>query len=213
MKKIYLITALCLVFSCTGCAINAENALSPNVKEFVNLETEGERAKALQIYKSFTDAEKAEFAKYLEKNDEKFPPFYFVAMADFVFKSDKNKAVLWYNIGKIRSIQDVRMCKDTSARGQTAMYALIAPDTTTYMQQTQKSGDRKFMINTLKEVLEWDKAHSKRVNPIWSCYHGAQAFYKPGPPELLPENEFPKIQKEVQSGVEELIKILESGKI
>ena len=213
MKKIYLLLVLCSILGCTGCAISAKPDLSYNVQKFVNLETKWERDKALDIYKNFTDAEKTEFAQYLEENQEKFPPFYFVAMADFVFKTDKNKAVLWYNVGKMRSMQDVRMCEDKTARGQTAMYSLIAPNTTGYMQQTQKNGDKNYMISTLKEVLAWDKAHPKRVSPIWSCYHGAQVFYKPGPPALLPKSEFPKIQKEVRKNFEELIKLLEEGKI
>lgn len=157
---------------------------------------------AMNIYKSLSDREMAAFVRYLEEKPETLPPFFYIAVADYIYKKDKDKASLWYYIGKLRVYEDVMMCKDETARGQLAMYPMLAENTIRHM--ADKMTDTDYTIKIFQASLDWDEVHPQRVSPIWACYHGATAFMHQ--PELLPDSEFERIKKEVRGQVELAIK-------
>jgi len=206
MKKIWLILALYLAFNCTGCALSKQQTFSPKVREMIKYAEQNRTDKAIDLFKSFSLKEMNEFENFLETNPEKLPPIYFIASADKIFNKNKDKAVLWYFIGKIRSTEDVLMCEDKSARAQLSVYPLLAQNTLKYAAGiTEKSGNYDYIAEKLEKALAWSDAHPQRVSPVWSCYHGMQVFIKNEPPKLLPENEFPKIQKQMREDIKKSI--------
>lgn len=170
---------------------------SPKVKQIISYSKKGENDKAVTEFKQLTPKELDELTNYIEANPGSLPPIYFVMLADNIYEKDKDKAVFFYSFGKVRATEDVRMCKDTSAREQLYIYSMIAPKTVTYMSGKNKDYD--YIDNLYKKVIEWDNKYKDRVSPIWACYHGIQAFQKS--PELLPDSEFINIQKEVQDNI------------
>lgn len=199
MKK-NLFTALLIlsVLFTTGCTKAQELKLSKNVKTMIKYAQENNAAKANALYKSFNDSEIKEFTQYIEKNPGTLPPLYFVVIADEVYKTDKDKAVFFYNFGKIRALEDVKMCKDTSARQQIMFYGMMAPNTLSYMQS--KATETNYVSEIYNNIIKWDNKYTNRVSPIWACYHGIQSFN--GKPELLPASEFPKIKSEIHKDLE-----------
>lgn len=194
MKKNLFVTLLILsALLTTGCTRAQEENLSKNVKAMVKYAKENRTAEAHNLYKAFNNSEIKEFAQYLEQNPGALPPLYFIIIADEVYKTDKDKAVFLYNFGKIRAIEDVRMCKDTSASQQTMFYGMMAPNTLSYMQS--KATDVNYVSEIYNNIIKWDNKYTNRVSPIWACYHGIQAFN--GEPELLPASEFKKIQNDM----------------
>lgn len=126
-------------------------------------------------------------AKWMEKNSNKIPPICFSIFSDKIFEIDKEKAILFYFIGRIRTTQDVQMCNDKSASAQLAIFPMFAPKTLNYIAQNEK-----IMRTIAPKVVLWDVLHFARMSPKWSCYHGVQAFLKE--PELKNAFEYYKIQ-------------------
>ena len=178
-----------------------------NVKQLINYAKQNNMYKADKTYKSFNENEFKQFVEYLEKNPGELPPIYFVIVADQVYDYDKDKAVFMYNFGKVRALEDVKMCKDQSARQQTFFYGLMAPKTLSYMQS--KATDIEYVSSVYSKIIEWDNIYSNRVSPIWACYHGIQAFDKE--PELLPDNEFEKIKSETHESLKNIAKIIKNA--
>ena len=142
--------------------INKTCEYSKNICSMLQYSKENQTAKAIDLYKQLSESEKNEFVALLERQPGIVPPFYFIDLADYVYKTDKDKAVFFFYFGKLRATEDVLMCKD------------------------------------------WDNANPERVSPIWSCYHGLDAFSQE--PVLLDADKFPKIQKKVQKIVKNSIK-------
>ena len=111
-----------------------------------------------------------------------FVPLYYIAMADYIFEIDKEKAVFWYFIGRLRSTQDVFMCADESARAQIGIYPMFAQKTLQYA-----SRDLNKLRCVLIRAMLWDSVHFKRQSPKWSCYHGVDAMLVE--PELVSKKE------------------------
>lgn len=194
--KILAVTVLLLISLgfLTNTQINAKN-LSPNVKSLIKYAKKNEADNAIKIYKSLKNNETESFYQYLEQNPGDLPPIYFIIVADKVFETDKDKAVFFYNFGKVRAREDVLMCKDKSAGQQIMMYGMFAPNTLGYMRE--KASDFDYVNNLYLNIIEWDKKYSERVNPVWACYHGISAFHQK--PELLPKEEFEKIQNDTHN--------------
>jgi hypothetical protein len=124
-------------------------------------------------------------------------------LADDIYKTNKDEAAFWYVVGRLRAVQDVKMCKDETARSQVSAYPMMAPNTVTYLL---KENDSKYVYNVVLKAIEWDKQHPNRVNPIWSCFHGIEAFSKY--PEIIPMGEYKKVQEEARNEMIESAKRL-----
>jgi len=176
-------------------------ALSPKVQQLVDFSQKNEASEAANLLAQLSSKEKDELANYIEFNSEKISPVYFIIMADYIYKSNKDKAALWYYIGKFRSYQDTLMCKDKTSQSQLEVYPMLAPKTLKYV--ATKVNDKKYIANLMQKALDWDIAHPQRVNPIWACYHGISAFMSK--PELLPEKEYTVVQNKVRAEIKESI--------
>ena len=175
-------------------------SLSPKVQQLIDFSEKNEASEAANLLAQLSTKEKDELANYIEFNSDKVPPVYFIIMADHIYKSDKDKAALWYYIGKFRSYQDTLMCKDKTTQSQLEVYPMLAPKTLKYV--ATKVNDKAYIANLMQKALDWDIAHPQRVNPIWACYHGISAFMNK--PELLPESEYTVIQTKVRNEIKEL---------
>lgn len=196
--KFHLAIIICSMLLCTGCSVAKDKVkLSTNVNQMVNYAKNGDNYNSVTLFKQFNDKEKNELINFIEQNPGEIPPIFFVMLADTVYKTDKDKAVFFYNFGKVRAAEDVKMCKDTTAAQQIMMYSMIAPETIKYMQTKNK--DYKYIDNLYNKIIVWDNKYTERISPIWSCYHGIQAFSQK--PELRPAEDFPKIQKEMHDGL------------
>ena len=176
-------------------------SLSPKVQQLIDFSEKNEASEAANLLAQLLTKEKDELANYIEFNSDKVPPVYFIIMADHIYKSDKDKAALWYYIGKFRSYQDTLMCKDKTTQSQLEVYPMLAPKTLKYV--ATKVNDKAYIANLMQKALDWDIAHPQRVNPIWACYHGISAFMNK--PELLPESEYTVIQTKVRNEIKESI--------
>ena len=184
-------------------SVVAQEIFKSKPAQMANYYATGQNDAAMDIYKNLTDTEKEEFVKYLEKYPEKFPPLFFIITADYVFQTDKDKAIFFYYLGKLRAVEDVYLCEDKTARGQINMYSMLAPKTLQYYATDDKMYDPQYSIDILQKTLDWDDAHPKRLNPIWACYHGIESFSHK--PNLVEESEFPKIRNEVRAEVQTAI--------
>ncbi|MCR5261606.1 MAG: hypothetical protein K6C94_07180 [Candidatus Gastranaerophilales bacterium] len=188
--------------------VGSSDKMSPAVKNLIKSAQSNKTEKAITTYKNLNDEQIKEFYEYLEKNPGKLPPVYFVMVADKVYENDKDKAVFFYNFGKARAREDVMMCQDTTARQQLMMYGWIAPQTVQYMQT--KSSDTQYIDNLALKIIEWDNRYNNRVSPIWACYHGISAFSEK--PQLLPKEEFAKIQKQTHEDLKNMSKSIQEYK-
>lgn len=195
IKTCFILTVAGLLFYCGSSIAKELSELSINVQKMIYLAQQNKAVEASNVYKDFKNSEIKEFAQYLEENPGSLPPFYFVVISDFIYKTDKDKAVFFYNFGKARAIEDTRMCKDKSAMQQLFVYGMMAPDTVKYMQS--KASESGYINNVFNKVIEWDNKYTNRVSPIWACYHGISAISSV--PELLPESEFANIKADVHS--------------
>ena len=209
MKKSFcLIFAFVLLLINTGVVIAKDNIkLSPKVKKIVKYAKNNNIAQSVELYRTFSPKEASEFALYLEKNPGELPPLYFVMTADHVYDTDKDKAVFMYNFGKVRAMEDVKMCKDTSAKQQTMFYGLMAPKTLKYMQS--KATDIEYVSSLYNKIIEWDNLYDDRVSPAWACFHGIQAFSSR--PELLPDSEFERIKNEMHESLKNVPQIIKDA--
>ncbi len=207
MKKnlVLAATVLCLL-SGTAFIINDNKAnaaaLSPKVQHLVDFAAKNEGSETATMFAQLSNKEKDELAKYVEFHSEKVPPVYFIIMADHVYKSNKDKAALWYYIGKFRAYQDTMMCQDKTSQSQLEVYPMLAPKTLKYV--ATKVNDKKYLADLMQKALDWDIGHPNRVNPVWACYHGISAFTKA--PKLIPNTEYEKIQNQVRDEIRASIK-------
>jgi hypothetical protein len=190
MKKILLISILFSFLILNS--VFAAGKLSGNVKKAVKYMQENNAVQTLQLAKGFDSYEKKEFINWIQNNPEKTIPVFYMFMADEIYKTNKDEAVFWFSVGKLRSAEDVRMCKDTTNTAQIAIFSMTAPNTVQY--QNQKG--YKYILEKLEEAIKYDDAHPQRLNPVWACYHGLSAFS--GKIEVLPSYEFEKIKKDTQ---------------
>ena len=201
LKFTILVFGICL-FGIFQNSVFAEVMLSAKVQQFVNYVKNNNSYEASNLYAQLSAKEKNELSDYIENNSDSVPPVYYIVMADHIYKTNKDKAALWYYIGKFRSYQDILMCKDKTAQSQMEMYPLLAPKTMKYV--STKVNDKKYIADLMEKALNWDITHSKRVSPIWACYQGMGAFNKT--PELLPNNEYTSVQDKVRAEIKDTIK-------
>lgn len=160
-------------------------------------------SKAVRVYNTLSSEEKTDLVSILDKNPEKFPPVFYVLTADFVYKSNKDKAVFFYFLGNLLATEDAMMCKNSSALEQLTKYPILAKDTLAYVNS--KIEDADYSIGIMQKTLDWDDAHTNRYNPKWACYHGISSIYKK--PELVDETEFKNIRAQVRGEVKKSIEL------
>ena len=190
-----LIIILCAFTSGCNIYVDIPSKYSKRIANLVYLTNSGVAADAMKVFDSLNNDELDELVDFLDKYPEKLPPFFYMSIADHIYKTDKDKAVEWYYIGALRALEDAFACKDTTARRQIGIYPMLAPDTVEYGTTKFKDADYKYRI--IKKAVNWDIAHSKRYDPIWACYHGIEAFEKQ--PQVVSYSERKKIISYVRS--------------
>lgn len=150
-----------------------------------------------------SDSEKFKLYKYAKSNPDKVKPIVFIALADYIFKTNKEEALFWYYAGRVRATSDIAMCEDESARQQVSYYPDIAINTMMYSYNNPK-----LTKNAMIKALKWDEENRARINPEWACYHGSMVFKLNGEVITKDMSEYDKIQKEtrdyMRKGIEKL---------
>ena len=141
------------------------------------------------------DSEKEKLWAYVQENHDKVPAVIYMALADYIYKKNKDDALFWYMVGRIRTTQDIMMCNDESNQQQMSYYPFMAQDT---MQYFAKKGKRAKSI--IKRAVEWDKNHPDRINPEWACYHGMEIFMH-GVVSTKPMEEYEKVKEDYRQYV------------
>lgn len=190
MKLKYLI-AVFVIFGFLGIG-QAYSEKSSNLKTLVELSQRGQYGRVADVFSKLNDKEQDELAEIMFANSPVIEPLYFIALADHIYQTDKDKAVLSFFIGYSRATQDVMACKDKTSRSQLRIYPELAYDTVQYAVNKFEE-DKSYKKNLKKNVQAWDKAHPKRTSPIWACYHGMNAFYQK--PELVSERKIKSLRK------------------
>ena len=129
-----------------------------------------------------------------------------MAIADDIYKKDKDQAALYYMIGRYRLGQDVQMCTDTSAQAVFSGLPYIAPKTATYVSKMSN----KNLAKLFRKLAQWDEQNPARTEHSWVCYHGMEVFMT-GTVKTLPEKEFEKIKKESRESLMKNIEKLENN--
>lgn len=189
MTKNFMTVVITLSVIAAGAAFtNIEaiaDTLSPKVQQVIEYVDQNKHSLAEDVLSNMSSKEKDEFISYIEKNDAAVPPLYYIKMADYILKTDKDKAALWFYIGKVRAYEDVMMCKDKTSQAQLAIYQQFAPKTVKYLFSRNK--DKSYMAALLQQVLDWDIAHENRYSPVWACYQSLTATTKT--PEIVKNDE------------------------
>ena len=205
MTKNFLVTSMVLSLLIGGTTFTCSNAyantLSPKIQQLVTAISQNNHSSAEDTLKTLSTKEKDEFIAYIKNNETKVPPLYYIKMADYILKTDKDMAAKWYYIGKVRAYEDVMMCKDKTAQSQLEILQYFAPKTVKYLFSRNK--DKSYMADLLQSVLDWDIAHQNRINPIWACYQGIGAATKA--PELKTEAQRQKAIENVRDELKESI--------
>ena len=200
-----ILTVTCLLFASFAVQEKCTNAaeLSPKTRQVINnVGQKEDLVKSIETINRLSAKELEEFSQYIEYHSEEVPPVYFIFMADYIYNTDKDKAALWYYIGKLRSYQDVFMCLDTTAQSQVKLYPIFAPKTMKYL--AKKGNNKKYLINLFQNTLDWDSQHPKRVEPVWACRLGLNA--KNSEPKLNPAKNRDKVIEEIRNDLIESIK-------
>lgn len=183
-------------------ALKAKNGKITKYAE--NVETIPEYV--LQTFKKMSAKQKEQFAEDIINYPDKVLPLYYVSIADDIFEINKRKAVFLFMVGRFRSVQDVMMCKDETARSAISVFPYMASRTTDYIE---KMSNKKLAL-ILQDVLDWDKSHTKRPSPEWICYHGMQAL-EDGTVQTLPTKDFQNILKQTRTDLEKQINKLKEN--
>ena len=203
-NALYFTFILSVVAICSAAAIE----LSPKTRQIINNANQKEDIiKSVETLNQLTAKELEEFTQYIEFHSEQVPPVYFILMADYIYNTDKDKAALWYYIGKLRSYQDVMMCLDTTAQSQVKLYPIFAPKTLKYL--SKKENNKKYIINLFQKTLDWDNAHPERVEPIWACRLGISA--KTAVPQIDPNKNRKVVIEETRKDLAETIQKLKNS--
>lgn len=207
MKKFF---GICIFLFFIGLKCYANNSYSDGVKQFLYLIENNQSAKASEYLSTrFTEQDWKSYQNLIEKNSEKVPSFYIITVADYVYKTDKDKAVEYYYRGMLRAKEDVLMCVDTTARQQFNIWPRVAPKTVRYVsERVFEQNDKAYLANALQKALDWDKSHSKRYDPSWACYHGINVFIENGKPKLVSKKEQKEIIEKERTSVENAIREL-----
>lgn len=184
VKHLLLILIILLIPLCHFVKkIHTVQVLNDNAKALVAIIKDKDKASEFRETASkLNNNELKSVVDWMDMHSGDFVPLYYIAIADYVLEIDKDKAVFWYFVGRLRSTQDVFMCADESARAQIGIYPMFAPKTLQYA-----SGDLKKLRATLVRAMMWDSVHFKKQSPKWSCYHGINAMFME--PELVSKKE------------------------
>lgn len=189
MDKIFKVIILFLLLFFSVGKLQAE-IIEETVGNITNIRNSDDRIYQMeQLLNKLSPVQQANLLDKALANPASYEPIHYIALADSYFRTDKDKAVLTYMIGLLRSTQDIAMCEDMSARAQMGIYPMFAPKTTEYMQ----SMDQKTFEKLKQDTVNWDINHKNRVNPKWACYHGMAAFS--GDVTIKPMSEYKETQK------------------
>ncbi len=175
-----------------------------NLKNYQSMK---DPAYLIEEYRNLSDFKKQKYINDVKNYSDTVLPIYYIAVADDVYKQNKNLAALLFTIGRYRITQDALSCKDSSATGIIGMLNFYAMDTASYIG---KMGKKK-RIKLLQQVLDWDEQHPNRPNPKWVCYHGIDVFINNDEqPKIVSSKKYKEIRQKVRETLTEVIN--EAGK-
>ena len=193
MKNIFLALVILGVISFSNFVFAKTEILVEKNGRYTNYYAKDDPVRYAKSVTNLPDAKKAELFEYAKTYPDKVKPVVFMALADYIFKTDKNEALFWYFAGRIRATSDIAMCDDTSSRQQLAYYPEMATNTMNYGSQNPKQ-----VKNAIKKALKWDETNKNRMHPQWACYHGSMVFLLNGEVTTKDMAEYEKIQKETR---------------
>ena len=156
-------------------------------------------------YKQMPEAKKKEYIDAVKNYSDKVLPIYYITVAEDIYPTDKNLAAFLFYIGMFRSVEDVQMCKDTSAQQVLLLMPTVALDTAKYISKMKP----KKRYKLLQAVLDWDETHPNRPDPKWICYHGINVFTNNGKVSTYPKSKFEDIKRDSRAS---FIKVMEKLK-
>lgn len=199
MKKKILMTTVTILAIVGIVFANSEIGVEKN-GNLTNYYAKKDPVRYAQSLTQLSDKEKQKLYEYVKANPDKAYPVMYIALADYIYKTNKDDALFWYFVGRIRTYEDVMMCNDESAKQQMAYYPSMAEKTMEYFRQLGPTASK-----LMAKAVDWDEAHPKRINPKWTCYHGMEVFTT-GDVTIKPLSEYPKVQKEYRDYIKASLK-------
>ena len=194
MNKILLSLLACgVILVTTNNAIAKTEILVEKNGNITNYYAKDDPIRYAREVQSLPDKEKAALFEYAKANPGKVKPVVYIALADYVFETNKSEALFWYFAGRIRATSDIAMCEDTSARAKVSIYPMLAPRTMEY------GLEHKWLVKkVVKKALKWDEENKERIHPEWACYHGMMVFMLNGEVTTKDMSEYENVQKEMR---------------
>lgn len=171
----------------------------------------------IQTLQKGSDAEKAQAAKGIQSNPEKYAPPVFYILSETLFKQgDKDKAAFWFYAGQLRARYDAERCADVSARqAVAALNQHFGQPINQYMFENLPK-----LKALIPQVIEWDKKTPHDYDHRWINLSGMEAINGTAdgskPVLSLPENEWPAIAEKTRQnyleGFHEALKMAQEQK-
>ncbi len=202
--------AYLLVFICIFCAAGSINAkevkYSDNVNKIISLAKakdpyDESGYEIAEIYiKKLSQKEQEQIDDLLYQNKLVVPPYVYVTIADDIVKRDKQKALVFYCIGRLRTTEDGMMCKDGRVLSELIRaYPSLASQTMEYALDCIGKGNTEAYKSAIEEAIKWDNEHTERISPEWICKESESCLFDDGPVKIRSYRNFPGIIRKAQN--------------
>lgn len=133
----------------------------------------------------------------VERRAETYAPPALLALAGALWnRGQKERALFWFNAGRVRTLFDLRRCTDPSASG--VLLELLA-QTPAGLREAQR-GDWSTLQQIVRLAVQWDEAAPQRYDHRWINLFGSEAFRASlgqgsAAPLSVPESEWPALAR------------------
>jgi ankyrin repeat protein len=135
--------------------------------EFAEIDTE----KQIAAMKALGNGD-ADMIKAVIESPQSYSPPVLCQLAFTLFaQGDKDEAVFWFYAGVLRARSDAQKSNDISARQGVGVLNMYGQHIHEYA-----FSDREKLLETIRRVVEWDKATPRDYDPRWIALHGMGAF-------------------------------------
>jgi hypothetical protein len=117
---------------------------------------------------------RAEALEQFKRDADLFAPTAYFLVASNMFElGDKEGAMFWLLLGKLRALSDAMKSDD-----ETTFQAILVLGHLYGMRIEEEFVNYRKAETILKKVLAWDESHVRKYDPRWIALHGMEAFKK-----------------------------------
>jgi hypothetical protein len=110
-------------------------------------------------------------ARFKEDPERMTPPVFFVAASQMYEAGQKEDAVRWLLIGRVRALNDIFKCKD-----ETVVQAIAVLNYQVGANLGTEFRRYRTLMAAIDYALAWDQSHPRRYDERWIALYGNDAF-------------------------------------